>query len=59
MGCQKHFTKLQKMKNTIRKKANKNWKKTWNSVLFWVQRLYPDFQATKSENDKQSAQRKI
>ena len=36
MGCQKHFSKLQKMKNTIRNKTDKNWKKTWNNVLFWV-----------------------
>ena len=26
MTCQKHFTKLQKMKNTINNKTDKNWK---------------------------------
>ena len=26
-------------KHTIRNKTNKNWKKTWNNVLFWVQSL--------------------
>ena len=52
MGGQKHFTKLQKMKNTINNKTDKNWKKTWNNKLFWVQILYTEFQARKSKNDK-------
>ena len=39
-------------KHTIKNKTNKNWKTTWNNVLFWVQRLYAEFQARKSENDK-------
>ena len=35
MDCQKHFTKLQKIeKYTIKNKTNKNWKTTWNKVLF-------------------------
>ena len=42
--CQKHFTKLQKMKNTKSKiKPIKNWKTTWNNILFWIQRLYKEF----------------
>ena len=46
-------------KDTIKNKTDKNWKKTWNNVLFWVRRLYAEFQATRSENDKYSTQRKI
>ena len=40
------------MKNTTKNKTNKNWKTTWNNVLFWVQRLYTEIQARKSEDDK-------
>ena len=28
-------------KHKIRNKTDKNWKKTWNNVLFWVQRFHP------------------
>ena len=35
--CPKHFTKLQKNeKHTIKNKAYKNPKTTWNNILFWV-----------------------
>ena len=34
-------TKNEKYK--IRNKTNKNWKTTWNNILFWVQRLYAKF----------------
>ena len=30
-------------KHTIKDKTDKNWKKTWNNILFWVQRLYAEF----------------
>ena len=30
-------------KHTVKNKVNKNWKTTWNNVLFWVQRLYAEF----------------
>ena len=43
-------------KDTIRNKTNKNWKKTWNNVLFWLQRLYVEFQARKSENEKKMSE---
>ena len=43
-------------KDTIRNKTNKNWKKTWNNVLFWLQRLYAEFQARKSENEKKMSE---
>ena len=52
MGCQKCFTKLQKMKSTPSEINSINWKKTWNNVFFWVLRLQAKFQARKSENDK-------
>ena len=42
--CQKHFTKLQKMKkHKIKDKTYKKWKTIWNNVLFLVQRLYEEF----------------
>ena len=44
---------------TKKNETDKNWKTIWNNVLFWVLRLYAKFQATRSKNDKQSAQRKI
>ena len=53
MTCQKHFTKLQKNeKYAIKNKINKNQKTTWKNILVWVQRLYAECQARKSENDK-------
>ena len=59
MICQKHFTKLQKMKKTQSKiKPIKIGKKP-GTMQFWVRRLYAEFQATRSENDKYSTQRKI
>ena len=30
-------------KHTIKDKTDKNWKKTCNNILFWVQRLYAEF----------------
>ena len=37
----KHFTKLQKMKDT-KSKIKPNPKTTWNNILSWVQRLYAE-----------------
>ena len=39
-------------KHKIKNKTNRNWKTTWNNILFWVKRLYEEFQAMRSENDK-------
>ena len=39
-------------KHTIKNKTYKNWKTIWNNILFWVQRLYEEFQATRSENEE-------
>ena len=39
-------------KYTIKNKTYKNWKTIWNNILFWVQRLYEEFQATRSENEE-------
>ena len=37
MGCQKTFYQITKTeKQTIKNKTDKNWKKTWNNLLFWV-----------------------
>ena len=33
-------------------KNDKNWKRAWNNVLFWVLRLYTKFYATRNKNDK-------
>ena len=53
MGCQKYFTKIQKnKKHTIKNKIDENQKTNWNNELFWVQRLYAEFQTRKSENGK-------
>ena len=30
-------------KHTIKNKTDKNWKKTWNNVLFWVKRFTNNF----------------
>ena len=40
------------MKNTKSKIKPKKIGKQSGTTLFWVQRLYKEFQATRSENDK-------
>ena len=39
-------------KHKIKTKTDKNWKNNLENVLFWVQRLYQEFQAARSENEK-------
>ena len=34
-------------KHTIKNTTYKNWKTTWNNMLFWVQKLYKEFQTRK------------
>ena len=51
--CQKHFTKIQEMKNTQSKiKPIKVGKQSGTTYCFGCKRLYEEFQATRSKNDK-------
>ena len=60
MGCQKHFPKLQKMKNTQSKiKTIKIGKRPGTTHCFGCKDYTQNVRPQKLKNDKQSTQRKI
>ena len=60
MGCQKYFTKLQKMKNTQSEiKQIKIGKRPGTTYCFGCKDFTHNFRSQEIKNDKQSTQRKI